>query len=74
MAEIEQWRGTYARRFVERAAIQRPKPPIPYVRLTDEQLALLPESVREAVRIRRDLNDMIVALRDALCRALTKGE
>lgn len=53
------WRAAYSERFLVRA-IQRPARP---VRLTDEQIALLPEPLRGLALMSRSLGDAAAALR-----------
>jgi hypothetical protein len=53
------WRGTYAQRFNERVAIQRPAPAPVYRRLTDDQIALLPEPMRPLAALCRSFSDQM---------------
>lgn len=62
---VQNWRGVYADRFLDRVAIQRPRSrhvgrPI-YTRLTDEQIEMMPESVRGLARICRAFGDSLTA-------------
>lgn len=52
------WRSTYSERFLRRA-IQRPAPAPVYGRLTDEQIALLPEPIQPYLRMSRTLADAV---------------
>jgi hypothetical protein len=62
------WQATYSERFLRRVAIQRPARPHPYVRMTDEQIEILPPELRSAARISRNVNDICASFAAAFPR------
>jgi hypothetical protein len=69
------WRATYGERFRERA-IQRPTPPVVYVRKTDEEIAALPDELRPLALLSRALSDgcaELCAKMRALGEAMPRG-
>lgn len=66
------WQSTCRERFLRRA-IQRPEPEPVYVQLTDEQIALLPESIQPFLRLQRGLADALAPVAAALARVELPG-
>src|SRR6266487_1501573 len=63
------WRAEYAHRYVARMLLRPPWPRPAYVRLTDEQIAELPEGLRGIAYVQRELLDQMAAFGDSLSRS-----
>lgn len=70
------WQAVFAERFNARGLDrpQRPPVPAPYVRLTDEQIAALPEELRAVARFSRSMWDAMTPVRESLSRIARQVE